>query len=1161
MKHPSSFAEILVAAALVCGPTACSLAAPTYSPPVPDAAASVLLSDAVMHEGVTESGPAVEQEAFAALLSGGQFDWVVAPFQVQSAAVDLSQRSIMAADVARALVARGLRVADPTLVARALGERRRSLDLNAVYQLCNKLGARNLIVGFVGHDPQSHLLVTLKIQSPPGSAGASAPYVSWSDLSYSADNPPFSVFHAHLPDFLAALRIPGATPAPHPVRASAFTFPETPAGLATSHGDNPLDDAVRLAILSELAPPNTRSAERLLERVLLSIEGVDTSQDASFLRAYAMLHLNMRPAALREVQAVRAPAAQALLRIINGNVPGTAELVHRTAGYERFILELELRDLEAHYDNERLRPLPALLEHLSKRNGTWAALLGRRWTKFFIREPSSNEDLEQVLNAEYPLPGVDLEEALARRAATPGQEVRWTDVELLAVNHIRRLMADQRARWCCEHSFVRVNDWDVVAVIEGWAELTASWQIDFAERVGQRTDALRMLVELEPYYLGNPYFDVRRARLNFELAAGSQGPEHESYLAAARHFGITTLVLSGGQTIETVEILRLLWRSDPRVVSFGEAYSGDYPLKLYWTNGPWLRGPEKNLAFAREVLANTQADPQLAKILLFVGGDAVKSEVTAELKDRFQGSPQLAEVQAMAAAPGWGPAPEEALRAAVRAAPDAWEGYDKLWTYLAHKGDTAGAIAVLESFPEFHAKNPGDTVALSNRAAAAGHWYYWHGLVPEAARLYRLAVRYDTGADSDMVARVRLQLMAGDYGGALDAARARAERWPKDAAYRDYLTLLHVLGRSAEAWSSFKALLGQPYSALWESAMVGHRIAQTTPEQLNAWLEDPQIRGPANGPPVAAAYLLQWTVTDREATPDVADRIRSLAREPRGTAFPGRVASYRADEGERRVFIKNSDFRADARPPQIGVAPTDSFISLYGAAIAPLFQKDYLGAVGKFDQLAARFPIEGSRDDSSYEAVLAYFAYSAAKTGDTLGLESFLKTFPETSQGFDYFLAAACFQALQHKDNAAALKSLDRAFFAMEHDVSHIPSPEYQFADIAERLYRDTGDARFKTLALNWVRDYRRAQPIMAWAYAVEAELASSPAERETALLAALYLDPLSPRLRMIPAEELSAARQRLSEQGPPFRSSRPAHKSSSALNPVRFEINYPTVQ
>jgi hypothetical protein len=75
--------------------------------------------------------------------------------------------------------------------------------------------------------------------------------------------------------------------------------------------------------------------------------------------------------------------------------------------------------------------------------------------------------------------------------------------------------------------------------------------------------------------------------------------------------------------------------------------------------------------------------------------------------------------------------------------------------------------------------------------------------------------------------------------------------------------------------------------------------------------------------------------------------------------------------------------------------------------------------------------------------------------------------------------------------------------------VGATPPTEYQFAEVAERLYRETGDPRFRDRAAKWAHSFQHLQPWAAWAYVMEAELTVDDAARREALVKALFLDPL----------------------------------------------------
>lgn len=93
--------------------------------------------------------------------------------------------------------------------------------------------------------------------------------------------------------------------------------------------------------------------------------------------------------------------------------------------------------------------------------------------------------------------------------------------------------------------------------------------------------------------------------------------------------------------------------------------------------------------------------------------------------------------------------------------------------------------------------------------------------------------------------------------------------------------------------------------------------------------------------------------------------------------------------------------------------------------------------------------------------------------------------------------------------------------------------PWYQLVEACEWLYRTTGRAEYKELALKWATTHQRLEPLQAWAYGVEARFASDPQTRVRAVALALYLDPNSERLAEISGEERKKAREWLKSNNP----------------------------
>jgi hypothetical protein len=89
--------------------------------------------------------------------------------------------------------------------------------------------------------------------------------------------------------------------------------------------------------------------------------------------------------------------------------------------------------------------------------------------------------------------------------------------------------------------------------------------------------------------------------------------------------------------------------------------------------------------------------------------------------------------------------------------------------------------------------------------------------------------------------------------------------------------------------------------------------------------------------------------------------------------------------------------------------------------------------------------------------------------------------------------------------------------------------------EACEWLYQDTGDPRFVTELLDWVRKQEAVQPTFAWPYSMQYEYERPGAARTRALAMTEYLDPASPRITKASVGERAAAKAWLDEH-PPFR-------------------------
>lgn len=391
---------------------------------------------------------------------------------------------------------------------------------------------------------------------------------------------------------------------------------------------------------------------------------------------------------------------------------------------------------------------------------------------------------------------------------------------------------------------------------------------------------------------------------------------------------------------------------------------------------------------------------------------------------------------------------------------------------------------------------------------------------PELAKpLYKISAESNTGSEAELESRFRLRILDGDFAGALAASEARVRRYSTPEAFRDYLSLLHVLGHSADAWQGFSQVAsGSDSPQAWLSALVGHRHAGMTEDRLRKWLLQPHIRDAHfNGRRLAPYFAVSWFTTDRTPPDDVGELINQLEW-PNGSRISAdryRVERPSLEAADAYEVVEMSALRRGTMTPLPPGTPVRSEFAMFADAYAAERKGNFKLALDRFLAMATRYPIELVSGPPSY--ALAYVAYAAARAGDPTGVETFVSGL-KVGEMFDRLLAKAYFAAM-HKDLDAAESALDAAFreklFATLGGGSSRPTlADYQYAEACEWLFQFTADPRFIRMLLDWVRRYERTEPMQAWAYAMEYQYATDPKDRTRALAMTTYLDPLSDRIK-----------------------------------------------
>ena len=416
-------------------------------------------------------------------------------------------------------------------------------------------------------------------------------------------------------------------------------------------------------------------------------------------------------------------------------------------------------------------------------------------------------------------------------------------------------------------------------------------------------------------------------------------------------------------------------------------------------------------------------------------------------------------------------------------------------------------------------------MGLANRAYETGSYLFWSGHLDLAEPLYRIAAQQNSGAASELASAIRLSLMKGELEEVMQITLGRAQRYNDTYAYRDYLGILHAAGYSPDAWAGFSHLVQEmpqrPH--VWETALVGHHREGRTEADVLAWVQRPEYAKTGAGMNAAAIYLLRFATTDRTPSAGLADAIQRID-----------VPVWQLENPERRVVRPPMNGEAGLiLGPDIGsgraVLPVGAFerapkkqvrsnLAYFAAAYRELKLKNYPAAKVIFDEAVSLYDL---RADSLF--MLPYYALAQTLGGGRRELERQLARMAPNERSFDYWLAQAVLRmAVGNQD--AALQSLALARHNRPHTEERPLLTQHTFGEIAELLYEQSGDARFRERALEWARGFQTIEPWQSWSYAMEARLAKNPVDRARAMAMAYALDPKSERLSWLKKQDIDQA-------------------------------------
>jgi len=1080
-----------------------------------EAAIPVLRADTVLPDGKTLPPPSrwreMEKESFRKILNGEPCDVLVVPFQVEGLAVDRIERALMTRYLSDAIArATGLRLPNPTLVARALGEGARAISGEEIRQLANDLGARTVVTAFVAHDREETMRVKLVVQERRGTErlgpGTESARYQREGIPFSDRHLPSEAFLGILDDLVVRLFPLARKPSASVATAEGPVLPPTLGELAGGGGKNPVQDAFSLQLLGLVAPSGSAVAESCFERSLVALQRISPdSPDYRFLMANAYASLQRRPAALKALGTPITAEGLALEAWMNGDLPSLRE---RVAGISRPLSRLaariRLNDLEQAYGGDR-EALAREAQSLVDENRGLGALLAHRLGEKDQWRTFSSAGLKSDLDTNFRIAGQGLEELTAQWRAS-GRQAGEEEIDEAVFNHYHQVV--KRELFPPAGGATPVPG-DILDLIFVTSQEAAAKRIGLLIKVqALPEEGLEMLSRYERLYPDHPSFAYLKGSGLSQLtqtggAANTQLAREKSELAQL------VVYWSDGQTPDAAVALRFSGSGRYALPS----YDADYPRRPFWRSETLgdrrnLEGfSEKPAIAALSELARHQVKNALLNLeyttddlrilrdlywqLVDLGLPGEARAVLDANRGRFRGhwlwSTLLAQTGTGANVSGGA---RRVYEQAVAENPLNWSAYFELGSIMIDEGDFAGASRTFLSYPLFHDPSRGDRVALSQAAYGAALDLLFLGAIQEALPLLEISAGMESGSGSEMGARAYLAQMRGDYAGSARIFWERGGRYRHRVSFGLAIRWMHVLGYHKDAEALFDSLKAQPQeNDLWNDALVGLRLAGKSDAEVSTWFK----QGPLG--------TLWLPVNDGQPL----------------------VQAFLVDRGPNNLL---PEFLA-SRPDAAGLDAV-WFAQGYRLLQEGLFQEAYR-------TLLIRLVEPASESYPPFRYAFPALAWAGVKSGHAEEVAALLGRYAEVlDKDFHYHLAQALL-AGGRGDADRAIGELRASWYTMDADYPPIglSFPWYQLMEAAEWLSPASPRQDCRDLMLSWSKISQRLYPTDGWTYAFEALHTPSAEDRIRALAIGSFLDRNSRRLSGFSATEKDAAQAWLKENNP----------------------------
>lgn len=1032
---------------------------------------------------------------FQDILTGMHFNTILLPLQVDGLAIDQAGRSLITLMIHQRLMEAGISLPNPTLLARAFGTEKRTLNQEQIFQVASELGAKEIIVPMAGHNGNNEFTIRfLKFLADAKgkfNANSNVLYSEKSKIPFSDTNPPSLAVSPLLDELLKGLNIKLV-----PRKLTTTSKLNLPTRLpsnpleAFKTGASPLENAFLLQLIGVLHPNSSFAKNGMFARSLLAAWELPAKNPSrKLLIARALFNLNRRPAALKILGVPKTPEEHALLAYLNGDLVLLEKSLNKiTAPIPKLLAELEYQDLRIEYLDKPLdkQTIGAIVQHFPG----WEALLTRKLLDKWPWTTQPNLIIKEMMDQAFPVENFTAKGLVTSKIALGLSPLEGPEVELCAYEHYYQIHKKNGGALYADANVTYVNPSDYLQLLYEISEANLISEIYKSARMrGLADEALEKIRKYDPVYKGLPVMAMLESEALNLKARSSRGEERTELEKQAQDLATLASYWSMGQ------------------VSFARnrVFDQDFPKQYYWhksggNNGDSIASLENSLLYTNEKF-------QVVKDLYkFYNNSSYKdklNDLLNRLETRFVGNPDrqillsdsyLIKGDAIKA--------KNFLDEAIKILPDSWGPHSKLMDIAIQKGNFDEAFNIAISFDPFSENEPQNSVQLSFYAYEAGMKFFLIGEADKALPLFELAQKFQTGSTPEMISNAFVNIINEDYQNALSSYFAGARRYPTAEFLSGYLKLLHLIGLHDQAWAVFNNLPPNKKSPeVYGAALYGMAIEGKTDQEMMSW-----IGRQDQGTGVSGFYLYKIIDSDTKEL--------------------------------KEIFEKGIPKSRDGR---LSLNPQQAFMNMY----LPF----RLGAYERPDKtktFETQTLLNTKHVEQIHESALPYSAFYFNYFGRMDEFRRLLGEFRDT-KGVNYFeqLTEGIVAGLDG-DPKAALECFRKARLKISLNVPyyHFP-PLYQLAETCEWFFEKTKDSRYRDAALDFARWHNRQDPTAAWPYTFLAKYSSNTSEKGNALARAVYLSPNSTRLSAFSPEEKGKALELFKKEGAFARPEQKSKKSA----------------